>query len=96
MPNSDVTSKTSSKQGQNSIIKKNGYLWMVVNLMTHFKQGAYNQTNGKDPEKNIVWCGGAETYGGDIPKQYANGSYTEVWFSKASIGVGQLLNNLTN
>ncbi|MCB4797244.1 polysaccharide lyase family 7 protein [Neotamlana laminarinivorans] len=52
----------------------------------YFKQGAYNQTNGKDPEKNIVWNTGSETYGGDIAKQYANGCYAEVWFSKATVG----------
>ena len=54
----------------------------------YFKQGAYNQTNGKDPEKNMVWCAGAETYGGDIAKQYENGCYTEVWFREATVGPG--------
>jgi len=54
--------------------------------LNYFKQGAYNQTNGKDPEKNMVWCTGADIYGGDIAKQYANGSYTEVWFKEATIG----------
>ncbi len=54
----------------------------------YFKQGAYNQTNGKDPEKNMVWCAGAETYGGDIPEQYENGCYTEVWFREATVGPG--------
>ena len=58
--------------------------------LNYFKQGAYNQTNGKDPEKNMVWCSGSEIYGGDIAKQYANGSYTEVWFSESSIGPGTL------
>ena len=53
-----------------------------------FKQGAYNQTNGRDPETNLVWSGGANTYGGDVKKQYANGSYTEVWFRESSIGQG--------
>ena len=56
--------------------------------LNYFKQGAYNQTNGKDPEKNLVWCAGAETYGGDIAKQYKNGCYTEVWFLEATIGPG--------
>lgn len=56
--------------------------------MQYFKQGAYNQTNGKSPDKNIVWCAGAEVYGGDIPKQYANGCYTEVWFKSATVGPG--------
>ena len=54
----------------------------------YFKQGAYNQTNGKSPETNIVWCAGAETYGGDIAKQYENGCYTEVWFREATVGPG--------
>ena len=29
--------------------------------LNYFKQGAYNQTNGKNPEKNMVWHTGAET-----------------------------------
>lgn len=56
--------------------------------LNYFKQGAYNQTNGKSPETNMVWCAGAETYGGDIAKQYENGCYTEVWFGEATIGPG--------
>lgn len=56
--------------------------------LNYFKQGAYNQTNGKSPETNMVWCAGAETYGGDIAKQYENGCYTEVWFREATIGLG--------
>jgi hypothetical protein len=54
----------------------------------YFKQGAYNQTNGKDPKKNIVWSTGSETYNGDIAKQYANGCYAEVWFKEATVGPG--------
>ena len=57
--------------------------------LIYFKQGAYNQTNGKSPEKNMVWCAGAETYGGDIAKQYENGCYTEVWFRAATVGLGE-------
>jgi len=53
-----------------------------------FKQGAYNQTNGRDPSTNMVWSSGAETFEGDVEKQYANGSYTEVWFRESSIGPG--------
>ncbi|MEP3211108.1 MAG: polysaccharide lyase family 7 protein [Maribacter sp.] len=56
--------------------------------LNYFKQGAYNQTNGKSPEANIVWSAGAETYDGDIAKQYENGCYTEVWFRDATIGLG--------
>ncbi len=53
-----------------------------------FKQGAYNQTNGRDPETNMVWSTGSDTYDGDVAKQYANGSYAEVWFSESSVGTG--------
>ena len=56
--------------------------------LNYFKQGAYNQTNGKNPEKNMVWHTGAETYGGDIANQYENGSYTEVWFRDSTVGPG--------
>ena len=54
----------------------------------NFKQGAYNQTNGKNPEDNIVWYTGSETYNGDIEKQYANGCYTEVWFKEGTVSAG--------
>ncbi len=53
-----------------------------------FKQGAYNQTNGRAPETNMVWSTGAATFDGDVAKQYANGSYTEVWFSESAVGPG--------
>lgn len=52
-----------------------------------FKLGAYNQTNGKSPEVNRVWCSGAEIHNGDIQKQYADGNYAEVWFKTATIKV---------
>ncbi|GAA4269330.1 polysaccharide lyase family 7 protein [Hyunsoonleella aestuarii] len=45
-----------------------------------FKQGAYNQANGKSTK--------SETYNGDIAKQYENGSYAEVWFKDGSLGPG--------
>ena len=44
-----------------------------------FKLGSYNQSNGVST--------GAETYGGDIQKQYKTGNYAEVWFKIASIFV---------
>ena len=44
----------------------------------YFKQGNYNQANGESTK--------SETYGGDIAKQYENGSYSEVWFKDATIG----------
>jgi len=56
--------------------------------MQYFKQGAYNQTNGKSPESNMVWGSGSEIYNGDLQKQYANGSYTEVWFKESKVGPG--------
>ena len=56
--------------------------------LNYFKQGAYNLTNGKSPEKNRVWCAGAETHRGDIQKQYETGNYTEVWFKSATVGAG--------
>ncbi len=70
--------------GQDGVERKNAY----AGELNYFKQGAYNQTNGKDPKKNIIWCAGAETYDGDIAKQYANGSYTEIWFKEATVGMG--------
>ena len=53
-----------------------------------FKQGAYNQSNGKAAETNMVWSAAANTYDGDVAKQYANGDYAEVWFRESSIGPG--------
>jgi len=54
-----------------------------------FKLGAYNQTNGLSPEVNKHWCSAAETYDGDIQKQYETGNYAEVWFKEASIYVSE-------
>ncbi|MEQ9404311.1 MAG: polysaccharide lyase family 7 protein [Cyclobacteriaceae bacterium] len=53
-----------------------------------FAQGAYNQANGGDPESNMVWSTGSDTYGGDLKQQYANGSFAEVWFSESSVSPG--------
>ncbi|WP_178989329.1 polysaccharide lyase family 7 protein [Winogradskyella schleiferi] len=46
--------------------------------INYFKQGAYNQANPKSTK--------SEVYGGDIVKQYENGSYAEVWFKDATVG----------
>ena len=54
--------------------------------LQYFKQGSYNQANGGDPEDNIVWNTGAETFGGNLTTQYANGSHAEVWFKEATVG----------
>ena len=48
--------------------------------INYFKQGCYNQANPKSTN--------SEVYGGDITKQYANGSYAEVWFREAAVGAG--------
>lgn len=63
-------------KGRDGIEKKNAY----AGELQFFKQGAYNQANGKSTK--------SETYGGDIEKQYANGSYAEIWFKSGSIGEG--------
>ena len=68
--------------GQDGTEQVNGY----KGELNYFKQGAYNQTNGKDPSTNMVWSTGADIYDGDIAKQYANGDYTEVWFREATVG----------
>ena len=69
--------------GQDGVERENAYAAEGL----FFKLGAYNQTNGKSPEVNKNWCSGAETHGGDIKKQYEDGSYVEVWFKEASIYV---------
>ena len=51
-----------------------------ANEKQYFKQGAYNQANGKSTK--------SETYAGDITRQYANGSYAEVWFKAATLDLG--------
>lgn len=75
--------------GQDGVERPTAY----AGELQYFKQGAYNQTNGKDPSSNRVWGTGADVYNGDIIKQYANGSYTEVWFSEATVGEGTLPQN---
>lgn len=50
-----------------------------------FKIGAYNQSNGKSSSENLVWHTEAETYGGNIQRQYETGNYVEVWFKDISI-----------
>jgi hypothetical protein len=70
--------------GRDGIERENAY----TGERQYFKQGAYNQTNWKYTEENIIWSTGSETYNGDIAKQYANGCYTEVWFKEATLGSG--------
>lgn len=74
--------------GRDGVERSNAYAGEIQ----YFKQGAYNQTNGKNPEDNIVWYTGSETYNGDITKQYANGAYAEVWFKEATVGAGMFPN----
>ncbi len=52
--------------------------------LNYFKQGAYNQANAKSTKSKI--------YGGDIAKQYAHGSYAEVWFKEATVGESTIPN----
>lgn len=76
--------------GQDGVERENAY----ADEGLFFKQGAYNQTNGKSPEVNRNWCSGAETHGGDIQKQYADGNYAEVWFKESTIYVSE--NTISN
>ncbi|MFK7968849.1 MAG: polysaccharide lyase family 7 protein [Bacteroidia bacterium] len=69
--------------GQDGVERPNAY----ADEGLFFKLGCYNQTNGKSPDVNRNWCSGAETHGGDVQKQYADGNYAEVWFKTASITV---------
>ena len=69
--------------GQDGVERENAY----ADEGLFFKLGCYNQTNGKSPEVNRNWCSGAETHGGDIQKQYADGNYAEIWFKTANIYV---------
>ena len=70
--------------GQDGTERSNAY----QGELQYFKQGAYNQANGKEPALNRVWNTGSETYDGSLTRQYANGSYAEVWFRTASVGPG--------
>jgi hypothetical protein len=63
--------------GQNGIERQDAYL----NEGLFFKIGAYNQTNGKPYASNPNWCSDAETYEGNLSRQYSTGNFTEVWFT---------------
>ncbi len=80
----EQTKKLFFSIGQDGLERKEAY----TGEKNYFKQGAYNQSNGKAPETNMVWCTGSETNGGNIHEQYAYGNYTEVWFSEATVGPG--------
>lgn len=69
--------------GQDGVERENAY----TDEGCFFKLGCYNQTNGLSPEINKHWCSGAETFDGDIRKQYETGNYAEVWFKTASITI---------
>lgn len=73
-----------SSTGQDGTEKTTAY----SGELQYFKQGAYNQTNGKDPAGNMIWNTGAETNGGKLADQYTNGNYAEVWFKVAAVGSG--------
>ena len=69
-----------ASKNRSGIERENAYAGEIQ----YFKQGAYNQANGKTTK--------SETYDGDIAKQYVNGSYAEVWFKDATVGSGTMLN----
>lgn len=71
--------------GQDGVERKNAYAEEGL----FFKLGSYNQTNGKPREMNKNWCSNAQTHGGDIEKQYADGNYAEVWFKTAAIQISE-------
>ena len=71
--------------GQDGVERENAYTEEGL----FFKLGSYNQTNGENPQVNRVWCSGAETHGGDLKKQYADGNYAEVWFKSAQIEISE-------
>lgn len=82
----EQTQKLFVPLGQNGTEKKLAYAGEGL----FFKLGAYNQTNGKSPEVNKNWCSAADTYQGNVQKQYETGNYAEVWFKKAEITVSEL------
>ena len=71
--------------GQDGVERPNAY----SDEGLFFKMGSYNQTNGKSPEVNQNWCSGAETFDGNIQKQYETGNYAEVWFKEVGIIVSE-------
>jgi len=68
--------KTYFLRGRDGVERDTAYAGEIQ----YFKQGCYNQANGKSTK--------SDTYDGDIAKQYANGSYAEVWFKEATVGAG--------
>ncbi len=64
------------KRGRDGVERDTAYAGEIQ----YFKQGCYNQANGKSTK--------SDTFDGDIVKQYANGSYAEVWFKDATVGIG--------
>ena len=63
-----------ASRGRDGIERENAY----AGELQFFKQGAYNQANGKSTN--------SDTYNGDLVKQYEHGSYAEVWFKNATVG----------
>jgi len=67
-----------ASRNRGGVERENAYAGEI----NYFKQGAYNQANGKATKSEI--------YDGDIVKQYANGSYAEVWFKEGTLGPGTM------
>lgn len=71
--------------GQDGVERENAYAEEGL----FFKLGSYNQTNGKSPKVNPNWCSGADTYDGDLAKQYATGNFAEVWLKSAELVISE-------
>ena len=76
--------------GQDGVEQATAY----SNELQYFKMGSYNQGNGKNPQDNLIWNTGSQTYGGNLADQYANGSYAEVWFKDASVGPAVVITSI--
>jgi len=76
--------------GQDGVERANAY----AGELQYFKMGSYNQGNGKNPQDNLIWNTGSQTYGGNLADQYANGSYAEVWFKDASVGPAVVITSI--
>jgi len=83
--------------GQDGTERSNAY----AGELQYFRQGSYNQTNGKAPEDvgtggTTFWNTDGDTFGGDIDEQYANGAYAEVWFRAGTVASGNDMPGLVN
>ena len=83
--------------GQDGVERPEAY----AGELQYFKQGTYNQTNGKAPEDvgtegTTFWNTAGDTYGGDLDEQYANGAFAEVWFKTGTVSANVRPQGLLN